>query len=297
MEDVLDHFGRNPPNRLRTTILVAKHSDAAPLLQSTYPLESLSGEAVRKLERQLTGSNKTLMDFLIEAAGEGIDQSASAVELIPQEESERTSDEDSDIFRFSSTGIFRDLKLIGYVQGPETVALQWLNQRLRRTTLTCPVPNMHGTISVELTQARRRAYTYVHGNDVTVKYVLLGTAMLTENETGLDADNPKTVQRFQIGLNKYVESIMLKCLEQVNRDMNADPTGIGQLVYHQHPYLWPKLKPMWRQTLPHIHYIIDSRVQIIEGGKSGPPLYGKPQHGIRSSQGNTTDSLEGDTDD
>ncbi|EPZ41127.1 Ger(x)C family spore germination protein [Alicyclobacillus acidoterrestris] len=223
MMDILDHFGRNPPNRLRTAILVAKDSDARSLLNTTYPLESLSGEAIRKLERQLTGSNTTLMDFMIQSASEGTDQMASAIDIKPAQESPGGDSSDTGgtdgsdsssqgeesgdtepAFSFDHCAVFRNLKLVGYLDPDDTMSLEWMLDRLKYTMLTMEVPKMGKTISVDLTQAHRRVRTQVQGNQVSVQYQLSGAAMLIENQTGLDADDPEVMKTFQTAVNAYV---------------------------------------------------------------------------------------------
>ncbi|WAH37908.1 Ger(x)C family spore germination protein [Alicyclobacillus dauci] len=295
MDQILDHFGRNPPNRLRSTFLIAKDSDAMPLLQTIYPLESLSGEAIRKLERQLTGSNTTLMDFLIQASSEGTDQFSSAISLKPQPSAggSPNSEQNTPDFAFTDRAIFRDLKLVGYVSGEETVALQWLNERLRRTTLTMNVPGTKGTISVDVTQPRRRAGTFVQGKNVVVRYDLDGAGMVTENTTGLDADNPHVMSMFQSAFNLYLEQTAQQCLTTVTKKMDADATGIGRMVYHQHPYDWERIKGDWRNELPNVRCVVHSQVKLIESGKSGPPLYGKQHRGIQESGVTSNSQLEG----
>lgn len=281
----LDIFGRNPPIRLRAAVSIAKDSDALSLLETTSPLESISGENVRKLERQITGTNTTMMDFLIAASSEGTDQYASAVSLI-------SPSGHYPYLALNNQAVFRDLKLVGYLDRPSSIALLWLTERLRYTTLTMKVPKTDGTISVDLTQARRRGYTYVKGNQVSVRYELAGSAMITENTTGLDSDDPQTMKMFENALNQYVVQICKECLTTLFKQYDADPTGVGQMVYHQHPYNWERLKEKWRDEIPNIQYDIASQVKIIEAGKSGPPLYGKPQRGIRT-RSTTTEQLGG----
>lgn len=295
LQDILDHFGRNPPNRLRTTILVAKGSQALSLMNTTYPLESISGEAIRKLERQEAGVNTTLMSFLIQASSEGMDQYTSAITLHSKGDKEESTSSQSgadSYFSFENQAVFRDLKLVGYLNKPDSIALYWMNQRLRYATLTMPVPNTKGTISVEVTQPKRRAQTVVKGTKVSVLYTLSGSAMVTENSTGLDVDDPHTIRLFQDAMNRYIEKTSKACLQTLFNQFDSDPTGVGRMIWHQHPYDWERLKAQWRDRLPNLQYSVASQVKIVEGGKSGPPLYGKPHRGIKSG-GVTTEQVGG----
>lgn len=293
LEQVLDHFGRNPPNRLRSAILVAKDSDALPLLQTTYPLESLSGEAVRKLERQLTGTNTTLMNMLQQASAEGRDSYASAVSLISDDSQGSETSQENKEFAFNSTAIFHNLKLVGYLDAQQTVALQWLNGRLKYTTLTMQVPNTKGNISIDLSHSRRRAQILCQGKNIIAQYELSGAAMLTENNTGLDADNPKVTQKFQATVNRYVAQTVTQCLSVVNQKMDADSAGIGQMVYRQHPYMWQEIKDKWEDQLPKVRIVVKPNVKLIEGGKSGAPIYGKPTRGIQQEGQTSTQQIGG----
>lgn len=280
---VLDHYGRNPPERLRTAFLIAKDTDAYSFLKSSAPLENISGESIRKLERQLIGVNTTLMDFLIEAASEGSDQYASAISLVPEKNLDDSSSEqqpDKKISAIANQAVFRDLRMVGYLDIPKSVALLWMNQRLRYVTLTTGVPGSNGAISVVLTQARRRVQSYVTNHRVKVKYSLSGSAMLVDNTTGLDADDPTTLKKFQAAINEYVEKISNECLDTLFHKFDSDPTGVGTLVYRQHSYQWESLKSNWRENIRNINYSVTSEVKIVEGGKSGPPLFGKIHRGI-----------------
>ncbi len=297
MDQILDRYGRNPPNRLRTAILVAKDSDALPLLTTTYPLESISSEAVRKLERQLLGVNTTLMDFLIQASSDGMDQFTSAISLSSESgsgSSDKQKEETKD-FTFQNVAVFRDLKLVGYLNTPESIALQILNQRLRHVTLTFGVPKTNGYISVDLTQSKRRSQTLIKGNNVSVKYEISGSAMLTENTTGLDADDPVSMKMFQDALNRYIEQISKECLETLTTKFDSDAVGIGRFVYHQHPYDWVRLKKNWHEELKNVQFSVTSQAKIIENGKSGPPLYGKTHRGILQ-QNETSEQIGGGTE-
>lgn len=282
MDKILDHFGRNPPNRLRSAILVAKGSDALAFLNTSSPLESISGESIRKLERQLIGTNTTLMDFLIEAASEGTDEFTSAISLQSESAVGQSGDQKQDkpYFTFQNEAIFKDLKLVGYLNTPESIAMQWMNERLHHVTITTTVPGAKGTISVELSHPRRRARTFVRGSDVMVQYHLSGTALLIENATGMDADDPETMALFQSALNKHITSTAQACLSTLTKQLDADAVGIGLMIYHQHPVDWERLKKDWHKQLPNVRYNVTSEVKLMENGKSGPPLYTKQQRGI-----------------
>lgn len=288
MAQILDHYGRNPPNRLRSALLVAKGSDALTLLTTTYPLESISGEAIRKLERQLLGVNTTLLDYLIEASSIGSDQFTSAISLrAPVDASGQSGEQEAEGFAFEHQAVFRELKLVGYLDTPESIALQMMKQHIRHIILTADVPKKGGTISVDLTQVKRRGRTIVKGNQVYIDYELSGSAMMTENTTGLDADNPKNIKVFQDALNQYIEQTSTSCIKTLATDFNADALGIGEMVYHQHPYDWERLKGNWYDHLKNVKYTVTSQVKIVEAGKSGPPLYGKTHRGIKGDNINT----------
>ncbi|MCL6547780.1 MAG: Ger(x)C family spore germination protein [Alicyclobacillus sp.] len=290
---VLDFFGRDPMNRLRVYLLVTRGMRAADAMSISTHLESIPGQEIKKLEDQDVGMRVTFREFLIMAASEGRDPVAGALERYKEPGSPGGGEagaggaggagsggsgsggggsSSGERVSLSSTAVFRDMRLVGYLDDDETRGAMWVMGKIKNAYVTAYVPEGHGTVSLFITSAKRRTTVSVKGGRPAISVELKGSGEIVENDTNLDLDDTNNLKIVKRRLENAVRQRVLRAVAKAQKDFHADIFGWGQLLYETHPRLWKQIKPRWREMYPEVTVEVTTNILPLRPGTSGPPL-------------------------
>lgn len=282
IKDVLDELGRAPDNRLRSYLLVAVGREARELLEVDYPFERVPTEAVRELERSGVGVETTLRDFLLASSAEGVNPVTATIESVSngfkqsqKQDPEQTGKEaggKGETVRLSGTAIFKDFKLIGYLNDEETRGLLWITGKLQRGIITAYVPAGRGNVSFNIMKTERKIRTEIRGNKVKIHLELKGEGVINENNTNLDASQPKNIKLMEKALQQDLETRIWRTLRRAQEEYKTDIFGFGQQIQRMNPKQWKTIEKQWETIFPEAEVSVVTDLTIVRTGMSGPPL-------------------------
>ncbi|OIJ11792.1 hypothetical protein BKP37_15245 [Anaerobacillus alkalilacustris] len=271
LEDVFDHFTRNPSSRMQTYILIAKNSKAQDLLNTSVPFETNPGQALRNLIHTDLSISTTLQDLINELADEGIDSVVGAIELVP---SFKTGSGGLDMmtFQFAGAAVLKDYKLIDYLDKPNTRNLLWVRNEIEGGYMTGHVPGA-GEVSMEIIKADSSLETVLKDNQIKINITAKASGPIYENNTNLDLGNPKNVNKAEEALNEILEQRLRIVIDTAQNQLRSDIFGIGREIHRNHPKYWQKIKDNWNDIFPNIEIQVNSNVTVTNTGMYGPPLH------------------------
>ena len=103
-----------------------------------------------------------------------------------------------------------------------------------------------------------------------VTLLLLFVCFFTDNSAAapknkITSDN-KTVDKIEKDINKYVENLIIKGLNLVQKDLKSDVIGFGNLIYKKNPKYFNKMN--WDKEFPKLKVNIQSNIKLTTKGSA-----------------------------
>jgi len=263
LQDIMDSFSRNPVNRLRTFILIAKGMKGADLIDVRYPIEPYPSEGMRELEKMGFGSEVTLREFFVAATMPGSQPYMSSYMLVKNERK---------AFAVNGIAVFRGLKLAGYLDAKASQGFLLLLGKLRIGSFTVQTPSGDGkSITIRLKDLHTQADVQVQGGKPKARYRIEMTGEVSENTTRLDLMNPKYIRELNEAVRKEVVSQAESAVRKL-KSYKSDALGIGTQIYRKQPELWEKIRRDWPERFAQQDVEITAVVNVQHVGMLGPQL-------------------------
>jgi spore germination protein KC len=272
LKDILDHFGRNPTTRLRTFVVLVKGAQGIDALNVDYPLEFVPTEAVREMEKLVGGTAVTMRDLFQAASGEGIEPMMGVVELTRSADKVKGGNARK-TFDLTGTAVFKDLKLVGYLNTRDTQLMLWVTGKLKDSTLSVKLPEQKGTVSVSLGRANRTITPSVKDGKVKFAIHLKGQGMIEENKSNLDFGDPKYLRMVEESLVQSVRGQTLGMIERVQKKYDSDILGFGEVLHKKNPKEWRKIRHKWDEVFADAEFIVTADFTVTRSGMTGPSLH------------------------
>lgn len=267
IKDILDLFSRDPGSRLRTYLVVAKGKEALELIQTDHPMERIPSEEVRELESSGVGTAVTFRDFLKTQASGGIVPVTGAIELVPPSDNlKKDESTPSKIFRLSSTAVFMNYKLLGYLNSVETRNLRWIKGEVKHQNFGEKLPRIGGSVGVVLHKMDSHIKTTMNGDTAMVHIDLIGDGVLNESYVNLDLNQPKNLAIIEKELGDLISEETLNTLRKAQTEWKADIFGIG-LQLHQFQYqTWKKVGAEWNAIFSNANITVTTKISLRRAG-------------------------------
>lgn len=273
--NVLDQFGRDPENRMRDLIIVAKGGTANDFLSMPTLIEKVPGQEIKTIEEQESGSVITMLDFLKAASSRGL------VPVTPAIEMKGDPSRGEQPFTMTNTAVFKNLKLIGYLNNKETRGLMWLQGKIKHGYITADIPRA-GKVTLQLTNANRKIESIIKHGHVQFNVVIKGKGEIVENDTQLHVDKKENFNLIKTALDDEVKSYIQNAYQRAQA-YDTDVFGFGQAVYRSHPKTWQGIESNWDEMFKHAELNLSVDIEPLRTGMSGPSLHLNPDEVMKPS--------------
>ncbi|GLX67875.1 Ger(x)C family spore germination protein [Paenibacillus glycanilyticus] len=268
INDVLDVFAHDPHQRLKTYIMVVKGGEAKQVLEAQYPYDQVPMEAVKEMEAQQSEVAVTLRDFFMAASSRGIYPIMGVIEA----ESEGAGQSKTSVFRLSGAAVFKNLKLIGMLNGYETNGLNWLKNHMEDGRINAELPDGKGSVSMVVAHANRTITSKVKGDQIQFKIVLQAKGPLFENNSNLNVSRPQNLALIQHSLEEAAERQVQEVIVKLQKRYQTDAIGLGRELYRSKPRAWQAVQAEWDRKFAEADISVDVKLSISSAGMAGPPL-------------------------
>jgi len=287
LADVMDWLFREREQRPQTRLLVAR-GRAADLMAAESDLEKLPAIALDNvLELQSTTTlapDTTLHRFLRDLTTPGKDPLVAATAIVPKtaqagfpgikteppEVQEPTTEKEEEPRRFDVRGsaVFRDDRLVGWMDAEETRATLWLAGSGGKGVVIIPGPPGSGRNStVEVLGTDSKVKADEEGGRLVFTVSLECRAALAEQPQG-----PETTLRATLkDVERKLESVLAADIVSAFRtaqSLGADPFGLGFTLYTHQPKLWKGYAGSWPDALRSAEIRVSVKARIVRTGLS-----------------------------
>ncbi|EPZ43293.1 MULTISPECIES: Ger(x)C family spore germination protein [Alicyclobacillus] len=267
--DLVDEVIRNPQSRLRTYVVVAYHDTAQTILQVPYALNRLPADAIAEIEQQGSLPEVDAKTFIQRMVSNG-DTFVMGIEKI--QPSPQDGEAMNNSFALTHIAIFRQDKLVGWLDGDTLDGFLWMYGRIHRTDTTVTIPGVPGHLTARMLTIRtKRSIEIEHGKPKIAIHVFTEYDV-AENGTPANLNSPENVNKLRKALVEKLTRQIQSAMDTLQHTYDADPLGFGDQIDKRYPTIWKAIRDHWHEVYRQTPVNIEVDVQIRNSGLTGPPI-------------------------
>ncbi|AIQ48250.1 hypothetical protein R70723_21790 [Paenibacillus sp. FSL R7-0273] len=250
---VFDIFERSHELRLNSAVLVSKGTDAASVLKLLTTLESMpSMGLLKKMQNtsRVWGENRkvTVFEVINGITGES-DFTVNGVEIVGDaaEGEKKSSLEQSDPMvgsLMSGLGVFKEGKLIGWLNGPQSRGTQWVLDKINETSINIDSPDMEEDIAVNIFYSKTRVKVELQEGKPVFHVHISEEGIINETGGFVDLSKEDELQELQKEMAEKTAAEVRQAVKAA-QDMKTDIFNFGNELKRIHPQSWETVKEDW----------------------------------------------------
>ncbi|RXZ81684.1 Ger(x)C family spore germination protein [Paenibacillaceae bacterium] len=270
---VLDFFERYNQSLIRSHVLFAK-GEALEILEFKPTLEKLASEVMREEAKSQISVSIRLLQFMDMLMSEGDSAVAARVQLMPAEAGslgKETRIHESDTMSLSIKGaaVFKQDKLIGWLNEKEAKGLMWLKNRMDEGIVTVQIPEEKGggLISSRVETTHNKIRPKLGKDPIAIHIDQYADIAIYENSSKLDLGNPNDVTYAKTLIENDIKARIEAIANKARKQFKSDIMGFGRVVYRFHPAEWEKTYAKnWEERFPELEIVIRPHVTVSQVG-------------------------------
>lgn len=273
--EVLDFFIRDPELRSEFKIIIAKDSKALKSISIQTLLDELSASNIlSSLEKQETKLGETAVYTLNDLANmylnPYIEISLPSIivtgDVEEGEERENVTETiPSSSVKIGTTAIFKDNKLLAYLDSEKSKMLTLIQGKLKDTIIRVELDD--GYMVFEPNRVKTKIEPSVKENKV--KLTIEGFSQINEADALVNLKDPKEIQNIQNKLNKTIEESVIDTFTYIRDEYNTDVFGFRDLYYKSdHKYFKKYYQNWYEEVFPNLKLEVTSKLKLYEKGNA-----------------------------
>ncbi|WP_339200619.1 Ger(x)C family spore germination protein [Peribacillus sp. FSL P2-0133] len=281
LNDIFDAFERSPEFRATTRIVIARGVKARDIVEALTAIDKVSAEKVIKTietTEKIQGGNisinlqETIKNLL--STGKEPIISGFTVKGNTGKEDKMENTMSSDIKanpNAAGIGVFKDGKLIDWLDGNKAIGSMWVLDRIvsthlnldwegKKDAVTYQVIRQKTNVSIKMENGKPKVFIKVRAEgDIREVNVPLN---LTDTHVLIDIEKKLTKK-----LKKEMEDAVVRA--QKNK---ADIFGFGEIMHENHPKEWKKIEKNWDDvSFPELEVDVQAETFIRRTGLRNKP--------------------------
>ncbi|WP_025844486.1 Ger(x)C family spore germination protein [Paenibacillus ehimensis] len=275
VQDILDFFSRDSELRADFYILLAKGQRAEDILSVVTRLEKAQATKLFKsLEwnRRLTGetANVFLDELLADLTSAGKMAVLSGVEILGdkgQAEEIKNVQKSADYahFKMTSIGVFKDDKLIGWLNESESRSYNYITGKIRGAVerVACPKKD---TLDLRVNRIHSKLKANVVKGKPQGRVDLFIEADVSEVNCAINLDKPESLQALEKKLAEKLQASLKQVVRKAQKTYGSDIFGFGNAIHRANPKAWKKLSKHWKKEFVTMPVAISVQVKVRRTG-------------------------------
>jgi spore germination protein KC len=273
LQEALDFFDRDGEPRRTSYILMAQGVKASDLLQAEFSQEPMPSEGISELLQgtrlaQSTVAAMTVNEFLQALEGEGIDPITVRVELIPLEEDfaiggDVLRDEVKAKTRMTGSAIFKDDRLVAWMNRPQTRGYLWVTGQVRSGIININEPETADAyVSLEIVGSRGSFKPQLTKDGIKILVQVEVHVNIGEMQQYIDIrKDPGLWVSIERRLTQVVKNEIMAAVTKAQL-FGADIFGFGAEINRRHPKEWRRLRENWEEEFKRLTVEVEVKARI-----------------------------------
>lgn len=267
---VMDWVSRDTEPRDALHILISKERTAKEILQHKPMTSDVLSFELRKMikyEKSLAFTPDVQeWQFIVDLAAAGISATLPTVNL--------TTDDNSMIPEITGTGVFKQDRLVGYLNGEETKTMLFIKNKIKGGLLSKKEykDNSETNVALEIFKNKTKLKPRFANGKITMEISTDTDASIGENggrENYIDEPaRTKLKTDFEAMLENNIKNLVKKTQEQYDSDI----FGFGKAVKLGMPDLWKQIEYRWDQLYKDVEVEVHSTINIKNSAFTTKPI-------------------------
>jgi spore germination protein KC len=288
MNQIIGFLDLNPQLR-RSALVLVTPGTASSVLSTVVPQKTLVSDAIRS---QVEEGNQTGVSFstrmgssiFTPLATQGLEpiaarviplrmpiESAQTVETPDDSGSQGTVVQEAGLLKVSGMAVFREERLVGWLDEKETRGWGWINGRVRRGYAVTMTPlSSHGKmnpVTFHLLGGKSSIKYSLNNGKVTAHVNINVRGEVVEWTPRIDLIDPDIINSLETDLAKVVKSEVEAALNKGQRELKTDIFGFGSHLFRKHKREWNReFKDKWPKLFPSISIDVNVKARIENTG-------------------------------
>ena len=256
MDKISDYFLRNSNVSKNFTMLVSKTKteDILKVLEndSSFPTGNILGSVENSSNSDGTSSNIKFIKFMQDLLSEGKNPILKVI-----------SKNDKDKLTIDDIAIFKNKKLITFLDGKYNIAYNFITDNIKSTNINykCSDKNY---IGVNVTKSNTNIKSIIKNNEPIIYLDVDINAQIEEVNCSKEEDN---ISKIRSEVEKEVKKMIDDVIDETKKDINSDIFGFGENIYQNHLSFWKSIKNDWLDKYyPNLKVKTDVEVKLDNQG-------------------------------
>ena len=266
---VLELMERDHELRREMWVLVAR-GKAKDVIEAEIDLEKTPAKGLMRLIK-VRGATSTAQavranEFLKVLSAKHTSPTTSVITLVKKEGKPAPE------FHLEGSAVFKDGKLIGFLDATETRGMLWATGKVKSGVITVPCPgDEKEKVALEIIRARGEIEPRVEDGKISFVIKIKEQGNLGEQTGPVDLTSPARMGELERRKAAAIEGEIGAALRRA-RELKADIFGFGEALHREYPAVWRGLKEKWEsEEFPGIPVAFDIEARIRRTGKVGRP--------------------------
>lgn len=282
---ILDFFFRDPEIRMEYYVAIEKDV-ANQALKTLTALDNLTSSNIqaslivdsKSLGNSYLVTKEQLINMYLDDNLEIVLPSLSVVGNGEEGQNEDNLRNVSDFAAvvISDLGIFKDNKLVGYLEQKESISYNFIMGNIQNTLVSYECDDNNILVS-EIIRTDTKLKADVKKKKVTIE--IIGDASINECDCKYDLKKAKVIEEINKELNKTIEKMVLDTIRKVQSEYNTDIFGFRDLFYKSDHKEYKKIKDKWYDDIfANLEIEVKSDIELTEKGNVLGGIYDKQKN-------------------
>ncbi|MEE6449326.1 Ger(x)C family spore germination protein [Gottfriedia acidiceleris] len=275
---IFDVFERDSKIRVNIPVIIARDKNVNTVMNNIASLDKISSKSIVgkiKNTSSLLGENQeTLMREVISAIsssgrepvinGASLERKTKKSQTLENMETVKSSYD-----KINGTGIFRDGKLVGWLDGPQAKSIQIIDNLIKETNIQIPC-NKKEYDSMEITRLKSTTEIKMKGTIPIINIKVNSIGHIDEVLCNDNFDKAITLNKYE----KLAENVIKQTIEvgiSEVKKLGGDAFGFGEKLHLTNPKIFKKYEGNWNDTFKKSKVSVNVDVQINNVGMRKKP--------------------------
>ncbi len=277
MAATVDYLLRDHLTDETPMMVVIKGENPEKIYEASMGLSDSVGVFIDSMQvtQQKTSSRSvfvTTLDFAKDFFNDGKQPVAGVVQIVSskseKQESEASSkdSENKDRLLYEGLAAFKDDTLVGFFDGSETYAYNFITDKIGVAIVTVPFEN--SPVVCEVTDASSDITTKIDCDTAAVDVKIKAKIRVIACGADVNPSDPDIMEKIETGFNNDLLPHIASAVEKAQKEFGSDIFGFGMSVHAQHPEDWKRIKEKWDQIFPTATVTISVESEVYQTGET-----------------------------
>ncbi len=254
---LLDLFNRDHEDR-RTRFMFIAHGKAKDVLETENPQEKIPAKAIESLAKATTSTSQIpkviLNDVLKTIASKTSAPFIPGIEVIEEKKAEKSKKK----LKLEGTAVFKEDKLIGWLDKKETRGLLWILGQVKSGILIVNSPSDEDKyVSLEIIRASSKVKPKFMDDRFIMNVKVTETGNFSEQFSGARLTTPETFKQLEEKQKAAIHEEINAVIYKAQKELGVDIFKFGEAVHREYPQEWKELKTRWAEEFTNLDINVD----------------------------------------